>query len=33
MGEDCVGWRFFIGGFAENEVAIGFALKEAHREA
>ena len=33
MGEDCVGWDVFIGEFVKDEVAVGFALQEAHREA
>jgi hypothetical protein len=33
MREDGVGWDIIIGGFAKNEVAVGFALQEAHRDA
>jgi hypothetical protein len=33
MGEDCIGWDVFVGGFVKDEVAVGFALQDAHREA
>ena len=33
MEEDCVGWDGFISVFVKDEVAVGFALQETHREA
>jgi hypothetical protein len=33
MGEDSVSWDVVSGGFAKDDVAVGFALQEAHREA